>query len=92
MRKRRGDGRSRSPLKEEQKEQKDRLASMQQKLLRYQAREIPVDGEYTLVFDGKLTGNGPRELMNLLLERGANICLVFAGNDEDGLPLCLRKP
>ena len=71
-------------LKEEQKEQKDRLASMQQKLLRYQAREIPVDGEYTLVFDGKLTGNGPRELMNLLLERGANICLVFAGNDEDG--------
>lgn len=70
-------------LKEEAKEQKERLGALQQKLLRFQAKEIPVE-EMTLVFDASLTGNGPRELMNLLLERGAGICLVFAGDDASG--------
>ena len=72
-----------SRLKEEHKEQKERLASLQQKLLRYQADEIQVE-EHTLVFDSGLSGNGPRELMNLLLNRGAKIALVFAGNDTEG--------
>lgn len=72
-----------SRLKEDHKEQKERLASLQQKLLRYQADEIQVE-EHTLVFDSGLSGNGPRELMNLLLNRGAKIALVFAGNDTEG--------
>ena len=70
-------------LKEEAKEQKERLGALKQKLLRFQAKEIPVE-EMTLVFDASLTGNGPRELMNLLLERGAEICMVFAGDDASG--------
>src|SRR5699024_8454575 len=37
-------------LKEEAKEQKERLGALQQKLLRFQAKEIPVE-EMTLVFD-----------------------------------------
>lgn len=71
-------------LKEEQKEQKERLASLQQKLLKVRAQEISIEDGLALVFDAQLTGNGPRELMNLLLERGARICLIFAGNDVSG--------
>ena len=40
--------------------------------------------ELVKVFDSELSGNEPRELMNLLLERGAKICAIFAGNDEEG--------
>lgn len=71
-------------LKEEHKEQKDRLERLQQKLLKVQAEEIDITEDMTLVFDAHLSGNGPRELMNLLLERGAKICLVFAGDDTSG--------
>ena len=56
---------------------------LQQKLLKAQAKEIPVE-DMTLVFDAGLSGNGPRELMNLLLDRGAEICMVFAGDDASG--------
>ena len=40
--------------------------------------------ELVKVFDSELSGNEPRELMNILLERGAKICAIFAGNDEEG--------
>ena len=56
-----------------------------QKLLTYRAQEIPVEeGGKTAVFACDLAGNEPRELMNLLLEKGAEICGVFAGTDEEG--------
>lgn len=71
-------------LKDEQKHLKDQLASMQQKMLRYLAGEIEIEKPVTLVFDPTLTGNAPREMMNLLLNRGASICAVFAGTDEKG--------
>lgn len=71
-------------LKEEQGSLKGKVASMQQQMMQYRAAEITVDQEMTLVFDSELTGNGPRELMNLLLEKGARICTVFAGNDQNG--------
>lgn len=71
-------------LKEEQGSLKGKVASMQQQMMQYRAAEITVDQEMTLVFDSELTGNGPRELMNLLLEKGARICTVFAGDDQNG--------
>ena len=43
-----------------------------------------VTPELVKVFDSELSGNEPRELMNILLERGAKICAIFAGNDEEG--------
>ena len=49
--------------------------------MKAQAKEIPVE-DMTLVFDAGLSGNGPRELMNLLLDRGAEICMVFAGGGK----------
>ncbi len=71
-------------LKEEQLSLKSRAAGLQQKLLWYRAEETDVSGDLVCVFDGELSGNAPRELMNLLLARGACVCAVFAGTDEDG--------
>lgn len=71
-------------LKEEQGSLKGKVAAMQQRVMQYRARELSVDEEMTLVFDSELTGNGPRELMNLLLQKGATICAVFAGDDQTG--------
>ena len=50
----------------------------------YQAQEIPVEEGITAVFDSELTGNSPRELMNVLLQKGAEAAAVFTGNDVDG--------
>ena len=71
-------------MKAEQLSLKGKLAELQQKLLSYHAEEIDVSGGVTAVFDQELSGNGPRELMNLLLKRGARVCAVFAGTDEEG--------
>ena len=50
----------------------------------YRANEIVIDKEITVVFDSELSGNGPRELMNLLLDKGAKVSAVFAGTEENG--------
>lgn len=72
-------------LKEEQESLKGKYHSLKQKLLQYRAQEIPVDeGGKIAVFACDLTGNEPRELMNLLLDKGAKICGVFAGTDDEG--------
>ena len=71
-------------LKEEHSSLKGKLANLQQKMMVYRANEIEVDDEITVVFDAELSGNGPRELMNLLLDRGVKVAAVFAGTDENG--------
>lgn len=71
-------------LKEENLELKGRLAQMQRELLLYRAKEVPEGQKAVCVFDGGLTGNGPRELMNMILDRGAGICAVFTGAEKTG--------
>ena len=71
-------------MKEEQTALKSKVADLSGKLLAYRAKEISVDVPIVTVFDADLSGNEPRELMNQLLERGAKIVAVFAGNDADG--------
>ncbi len=71
-------------LKNEQQSLKGKNALLQQKLLAFQAQDIVIDEEITVVFDAELSGNAPRELMNLLLDRGAKVCAVFVGTDEAG--------
>lgn len=71
-------------LKEDQTALKNEIASLKQKLLSYRAAEISVEDSVTLVFDSDLSGNEPREFMNLLLEKGARVCGIFAGDDEKG--------
>lgn len=71
-------------LKDELGSMKGKIASLQQKMLIYRAGEIPVNEEATVVFDADLEGNAPRELMNILLDKGAKVCAVFAGTKEAG--------
>ena len=71
-------------LKNEQTRMKSQIAELQQKLLKFCVAEIPVDEKIVTVFDGSLSGNLPREMMNQLLDKGAVICAVFAGMDEEG--------
>lgn len=71
-------------LKEEQIDLKNEVAALKQKLLRYRAQEVDVTPAIVKVFDAKISGNEPRELMNMLLERGAKVCAVLAGMDEKG--------
>lgn len=71
-------------LKTERDDWKNKTFFLQQKLLKYQAEEISIRKGVTWVFDGTLEGNAPRELMNALLDRGAAVAAVFAGNVESG--------
>ncbi len=71
-------------LKDEAGSLKGKIASLNQKMLAYRAAEIPVEEDVVCVFDPELSGSGPRELMNLLLNKGAKVCAVFAGNEDDG--------
>lgn len=71
-------------LKEDQTSLKNEIASLKQKLLSYRAAEISIEDPVTLIFDSELSGNEPREFMNLLLEKGAKVCGIFAGDDEKG--------
>ena len=73
-----------SKMKEEQTRMKSQVAELQQKLLEFQVAEIAVDKKIVTVFDSELSGNLPREMMNKLLDKGATICAVFAGTDEEG--------
>ena len=63
---------------------KGEKASLENRLLAYKAQEVEISEGVTAVFDSELSGNAPRELMNCLLNRGATISAVFAGNDKDG--------
>lgn len=71
-------------LKEEQVALKNEIASLKQAMLSYRAAEIDVSAPVVVLFDTELGGNEPRELMNLLLEKGAATCAIFAGTDEAG--------
>ena len=71
-------------LKEEQASLKNEIIRLQKKLSEYRAGLIDVSEPVVTVFEDDLTGHAPRELMNRLLERGAEICAVFAGTDTTG--------
>lgn len=71
-------------MKEECTALKGQLAQQQRTILSYRAAEVPEGEKMVCLFEKELSGNGPRELMNMVLDRGAGICAVFAGNDETG--------
>lgn len=73
-----------SRLKEEISHGKVRLAQLQEKLLSYKVEQIPRTQKVVVLFEEELSGNAPRELVNLVLERGAVIGAVFAGTEEEG--------
>ena len=73
-----------SKLKEELLAQKNKMYELQKTLLKYKVDAVPENEELVVMFDSELEGNGPRELMNMLLEKNAKIAAVFAGSDSEG--------
>lgn len=71
-------------LKTDQNRLKLELASMQKELLRYKAAEVEIGDGAVCVFDEKLAGDDLREMVNLLLDRGASVCGAFGGTDQNG--------
>ena len=65
-------------LKEEISAYKYEIAQLQQKLLEYKVNAIPDGQDMIALFETGLEGNGPRELVNLLLEKKAKVGIVFA--------------
>ena len=63
---------------------KSELAETRYQILEAQAEKIPEGQKKVCIFDSKLSGNEPRELMNLVLKKGTEVCAVFAGNEESG--------
>ena len=45
---------------------------------------IAPNQEQVVLFESELEGNGPRELVNLLLEKNIRVGAVFCGNEEAG--------
>ena len=71
-------------LKEEKQSLKQEINKLQMQLLSYKAMEIPEGEKAVCLMEEGLSGNEPRELVNLVLNRNVGICAVFAGNDSDG--------
>lgn len=71
-------------LKEECARLKARLAEQQREMLRLKARESDGEEGAVCLFESGLEGEGPRLLMNLVMERGHELCAVFCGNDVEG--------
>jgi len=71
-------------LKDEVVSLKGKISNLQQQMIGYRVNEIEIVEEITVVFDREISGNGPRELMNLLLDKGAKVAAVFAGTENNG--------
>lgn len=70
-------------LKEENFELKQKLYDQQRRLLKQMAEQV-AEEQVVCIFDEMLEGSAPRDLMNMILEKGAEICAVFAGNEVNG--------
>lgn len=71
-------------LKAECSELKRRLTEQQKEILAYKAERIPDDEECVCLFERGLEGECPRQLMNLVLDKGHMLCAVFFGEEQSG--------
>lgn len=71
-------------LRQESIRQKGEIIALRRRIMKKRAEETDVSAEVVTVFDEELSGEEAREYMNLLLERGAKVCAVFAGKEEAG--------
>ena len=70
-------------LKDENSALKQKLYAMQMESVKKLAESIMIE-EAVCVFADQLEGTAPRELMNQILARGAQICAVFFGDEKNG--------
>lgn len=71
-------------IKNELAAQKIRTLELQRNLLEIKVKELEEDQEIVVMFESELEGNAPRELVNLILEKGVKAAAIFAGNSENG--------
>ena len=65
-------------LKEELALQKCKVAEMQKALLQYKVQDFSENESLIVLFESELSGDAPRELVNLLLAKGTEVGAVFA--------------
>lgn len=70
-------------LKEELAIQKGKLAEMQKSLLQYKVKELSENEPLIVLFESDLSGDSPRELVNLLLVKGTEVGAVFAETGDN---------
>lgn len=71
-------------LKSEIAVQKNKVFELERKLLQYKVEELPRE-RVVIVFESELSGNAPREMMNLILQiNEVEVAAIFAGSDEAG--------
>lgn len=71
-------------IKNELAVQKSKTLELQRNLLEIKVKELEEDQEIVVMFESELEGNAPRELVNLILEKGVKAVAVFSGNLENG--------
>ena len=69
-------------LKNEVEAWKHKHHELVQKLIQLKGRGIPMDMKQVCLFEVDLEGDGPRYLMNFVLEQGKEICGVFYPEDK----------
>ena len=69
-------------LKNELSESKIEIARLNQRILEYRVESIESGQDMVLIFDEQLDGNGPREFVNLLVEKDISVAAVFAQTGE----------
>ena len=65
-------------LKEELAVQKGKVAEMKKNLLQYRVQGFSENESLIVLFESDLSGDAPRELVNLLLAKGTKVSAVFA--------------
>lgn len=70
-------------LKEELAVQKGKVAEMQKNLLQYKVQVIADEEPLVVMFESDLSGDAPRELVNLLLAKGTGVGVVFARTGDN---------
>lgn len=71
-------------LKEEIAAQKMRIAKLEGELLLQKVKGIEENQDVVVLFEEHLTGEGPRELTNLVLQKKARVAAVFSKAERDG--------
>ena len=70
-------------LREELATQKGKIAEMQKNLLQYRVHEFSENEPLIVLFESDLSGDAPRELVNLLLVKGTEVGAVFAETGDN---------
>ena len=71
-------------IKEELSLQKGKIIELQRNLLECKVKELEANQEIVVLFESDLEGNAPRELMNMILEKGTEVAAVFSGDSMKG--------